>query len=612
MALTVPTFDDPMNQVKPEALPGARVAVGSPADAFNAGPSAEKMQNAGMTAAKDTIDYATQQKDMANQIAHIQMDTAASQKQTQIQVDVSKMKGQDAFQAPEYAAKQWQDFTSQIQDQAVGQAQKMALAQTLGQRSQDLNKSVQLHVATESQNFADQTYQGANDQARTAAIVNAGDDAQVQQNLDIQDQLFQGWAKLKGIPQTNPDGSDNPLYKDKLQAETSATKLGVIHARLQSGLDDAAQKFFDDNKAGMSAADIQNANNALDSSKVIGESNDIFNDVLADKKYKFSDGSLNMEAIRQHVMESTKEDGVSDQKALKILGQVKAQGAEYNRDRYHQIAANERDFANEVIQGRQNNVSLQDALKAAPKWGHDAYDIAQKTAFINATYAPPADTHVIAHEQLKEGIQAGSVELADIDRAADQGVINRTDQATLRQLKLKTAADGTDPMMKNANTMINTMATKAIGNDKEALAQFQYVLGQKTQGMNPDQKLAIATDELKKVPNPDSWFWGSISKYKQDAKQIIGKDTATGAMYEDVGFKQAQAISSGLTGQSGHSANPAANVQAFANTLGVKYEDMKIGTPVNNAIQSLQAKGRAVTPDAVQKVLKQHPDGMWK
>jgi hypothetical protein len=249
MAMTVPTFTDPMSQVKPDALPTERVSVNSPADAFNAGQSAERVSAAGMNMGKDITQAYQEQKDRADQIAHIQADTAASQLQTNIQVNVSKMKGQDAFAAPAYMQQAWQDGVTKISDGLQGDNQRIAFQRTSAQRYEDLNKSIQLHVATESQNFDDQTTQSGLNQAGTAMTVNAGDDQQIQQNLDIQKQLIDGWAQRKGIP------LDSDIYKDKLTAETSASKLGVIHARLQSGLDDAAQKFFDDNKAGMSAAE---------------------------------------------------------------------------------------------------------------------------------------------------------------------------------------------------------------------------------------------------------------------------------------------------------------------------------------------------------------------
>lgn len=611
MAITVPTFTDAMQQPKQDVLPSARVSTSAPAEAFGGGESAQRVGQAELGMTKDITDMYKEQQDRANQIAHIQMDTQASELQTNIQTSISKLKGSDAFGAPDIAQQMWTKGIDDIKANAIGNDQKMAIEKSSSQRWEDLNKSVQGHVATESQNFDDQTTQSGIDQARNNAVLNAGDDNQVSQQLGLQHQLVDGWALRKGVPK------DSDIYKDKLTTEMSATNLGVIHARLQSGMDDAAQKYYDQNKSFMSAADMLNAENAIDASKVTGEANDIFGDIQsgnAGKGMKYSDGTFNGEAIRKYVEDQTKSDGMSDQRGLKILSQVKAQVAEANRDRYHQISANERDFANEVITNRKNGIGLQDALKAAPKWGHDAYDIAQKQAFIQKTYEPPAETKAIAHEQLREGIQNGSVELADLDHEFNKGNINAEDWAGLRQLKMKTAADGTDPMMKATDNNIKAMVQKSFGNDKEQIANFQYVLNQKAQGKSADEKMTIAQEELKKVPDPDSWFWGSMSKSQSDYKTMQAQSTAQGQMYQDIGFKQAQAISSGMTGGTSldKNPNPEAHVQAFANTLGVKYEDMKVGTPVNNAIQALRAKGKIVSPQSVQKVLQKYPDGNWR
>lgn len=609
--LRVPTFTDVPGSggpVRQEGIPGVRVSTSAPAETFGGGQSGKEVGQAALGMTKDMVDAFKEEKDRADQIAHIQMDTQASELQTNIQTSVSKLKGADAFAAPDIAQQMWQKGIDDISSKAVGQNQKLAIAKSSSMRWQDLNKSVQTHVSSESQAFDDDTTQSGINQARNAAVLNAGDDGQVEQNLLIQKQLVDGWANRKGVPK------DSDIYKDKLTAETSATHLGVVHARLQSGLDEGAQKYFEDHKESMSAQDVLNAENAIDGSKVVGESNEIFSDIMsgsAGKGFKYSDGTINGEAVRKYVMDS--EGDMSDQRKLKVLGQVKAQMAEYNRDRYHQISSNERDFANEVVSARKNGDTIQEAMKSATKWGHDAYDIAQKQAFIQKTYEPPASTKAVAHEQLREGIQSGSVELADLDRALNKGDINAEDWANLRQLKMKTAMDGTDPTSKYTNGLINSLVQKQFGNDKEQVAQFKYVLGKKTAGKTPEETLAIAKQELEQVPDPDSWFWGKMAKSKGDYQAEQLKATAQGAMYEDIGYKQAQSISSGMTGGGfNRSPNPEANVQAFANTLGVKYEDMKIGTPVNNAIQALHSKGKLVTPEAVQKVLGKYPDGNWR
>lgn len=612
MPMQVPTFTDAMDQVKSTDLPSARFTTQANPDAFGAGPAQAKFQQASMTTMGDAVQAFKEQKDRANQIKHIQDFTQLSQLNTNIKTQVSQMKGQDAFAAPDIAKQMWSDGISGIQDSLVGQDQKLNFAKTAADQWDDLNKSVQMHVTSESQNFDDQTTQAGIDQARNAAVVNAGDDEQVAKNLDVQKQLIDGWAERKGIP------ADSDIYKNKLSAEQSATHLGVIHQRLQSGMDDAAQEYYDGHKDGMSAADVEHAESALDASKVVGESSDQFDKIIADPNFKYSDGSLNLEKIRGQVMDQAKEDGISDQHALRILTQVRAMGNEYNRDRYHKISANERSFANEVIQAKQSGQSLQDALKLAPKWGYDSYDIAQKQSYVQKSYEPPTEDQPIAHEQLREGIQDGTVELADIDRAKDQGQISAQAWANLRQVKLKTAADGSDPAAKRTDAMIKDLAQQKIGNDKNSMAQFMYAVGQKAQGKSPDEKMVIAKQELENAPDPKAGFFsklfggGSRPQYQMDAEAAQGQQTAQGAIYADLGYKQVQAVASGMSGGGFQKEqNPEAHLQAFANDLGVKYEDLKVGQPANNAIISLHNKGKLVTPDTVRQVLAKHPDGKW-
>jgi len=146
------------------------------------------------------------------------------------------------------------------------------------------------------------------------------------------------------------------------------------------------------------------------------------------------------------------------------------------------------------------------------------------------------------------------------------------------------------------------------------MAQFQYVLAQKSEGKSPQEKLAIAQDELKKVPDPNAYFWGKTQQFKLDATQMQGQDTALGGIYKDVGYQQAQAMASGFTQSNPNSRikDPSQGMHQFASSIGLKYEDLKTGQPANNAIQSLISKGKQVTPQAVQSVLKIYPDGNWK
>lgn len=603
---TVPTYTDPMDQVKQEALPNVRSQIDAPAEAFGGGQSAKDLESSELGVAKDVTDVAQEFRNRADQTAHLAADTAASQLQTQIQVNVANMKGQDAFAAPDYAEKAWNDGVQKIRSGLNGPNQQLAFDKTSGSRFQDLNKSVQMHVNDQGNAYADQTDQAAIEQARTQAVVNAGDDSVIGKNIELQKASVDNWASRHGIPQ------DSPAYANKLMSEMSATHRDVVQAKLEAGLDDDAKEYLSNNKDSMTSADFLHAQGALENSEVIGTSQDMFQDVLSKPGMKYGDGTLNGEAIRKYVMENTPD--MSSEKQLKVLSQVKAQGAEYNKDRYHTIQNNELDFTNNVVSDRKNGVPIDQAMLRVGSAATGAYDAALKTAFIQKTYAPPEATTVMIHEQLKEGIKNGTVGLDNIDAAMKTGDIGPTEWAELRQLQLKTAADGIDPISKDANKNIQDMAKDKFGSSKEKIDQFNYVLDKKTAGQSPAQKLITAQEELKNVPDPAPWAFFDVPKYKVDYQGIQNQTKAVGAIYNDLGYKQAQAISSGMTKGNPYQRNtdPSENIHSFADSLGVKYEDLKVGTPTNNAVQSLMSKNKQVTPNSVQMVLKKYPDGNWK
>ena len=611
----VPTPASDNQPIQQAAMPNVQFNVNAPAEAFGAGQSTQNAQAASLGLMKTAIDVGQQARQRADEVAGIQADTAASKLQTDIQVKISKMKGQDAFAAPEYADKTWNDGVDEIKQGLNGNNQQMMFDKISSSRYMELNKSVQMHVAQQGEAFDDQTTQSGIDQARTAAVVNSGDNQRVQSELQNTQELVSGWAVRKGIPE------DSPIFKNKLTQEISATHRDVIQAKLESGLDDDASDYFKEHKTEMTAADVLHADGAIENSEVSSKATDVFNDIRADKSMIFADGTMNLEKVRQKIMNEQPGDDedatdLSDKRKLKVLTLVKAMGKEFNVDRYHAMAEHERSFVNEVSQDRKANVPLTEALLSVGKYAIDSHDADLKTAFIQSTYAPPKDSDVQAHEALHEGIQNGTASLDDVDRAFYKNhEINATDWQNLRQLKMKTETDGTDPIAKINNKRIEDLAVSTFGKDKSKIDDFMYVLHTQGAGKNPQELWAMAQDEVKKVPpTGGSWYNSDVPKSVNDATQLKAKDTVVGAMENDIGYGPVQAISSGANPQNRFkkTADPTSDVQAFAGALGMKYSDLKAGQPANSAIQSLMNKGKQVTPDAVRKVLDKYPDGNWK
>jgi len=91
MSPQVPEMNLP--EVMPEQMPSVRVQDSSSLAAFGGGETAQGMFNAAGGLAQQAGDIAAEAKNRADQVAHMNADLQASQLQTQLQVQLSKMQG---------------------------------------------------------------------------------------------------------------------------------------------------------------------------------------------------------------------------------------------------------------------------------------------------------------------------------------------------------------------------------------------------------------------------------------------------------------------------------------------------------------------------------------
>lgn len=595
--VSIPQFSDPQNQAQPQALANVSVPTSAPAEAFGAGQSNQTLDTAMEGVAKSFSDVAREQRDKADQVAHVQADTQASQLQTQIQVKVSQMKGQDAFAAPDYAEQTWNDGIAKIRSNLNGPNQQLSFDKTSSSRYQDLNRSVQMHVSDQAAAFDDQTTQSGIDQARTAAVVNAGDNKAVDQNLDVTKQLVDGWAQRKGVP------TDSDIYKNKLTSEVSATHRDVIQAKLEAGLDDDAKQYFADHKDQMAAGDVLHASSALENSEVISQGNDLWSDLQGQKGMKFTDGSLDVEKMRDYVMDNT---DMSDQRKEKVWSFIKARGREYNVDRNRTMAETERTFTNGVITARQNGEPMDQAMLLVGKYGTDQYDQQMKTQAVQAMYAPPSKSDPQTQMSLWEGVRGGTVNKDQIDSAFNNNKINVADWKSLREDYYKQQTDGEDPQTKSMNDRVKLLAAQNFG-DQDDRAAFLYEVHSASQGKSPDEAWKIANDKLKGDPSTGIFGMFQSKQYKSDLQRDDSNNLAWGATYDAIGKKQALAIGQAVL-STGKPSWGLGDVNNYANEFGGA-DQLKVGTPVNNAITSLSAAGKRATPANVKFLLQNYPDG---
>lgn len=99
---------DNSQPIQQAGIPSVRFSNNQPIEAFGGGEAVLGPQR-GINAVTDqVVKIGTEEKKSADQLAVLSADSKASELQTQLQVDISKMKGQDAFTAPDYLKTNWE------------------------------------------------------------------------------------------------------------------------------------------------------------------------------------------------------------------------------------------------------------------------------------------------------------------------------------------------------------------------------------------------------------------------------------------------------------------------------------------------------------------------
>lgn len=597
---TVPMMQAP--DVQQAGIPNVHLGADAPIDAFGGGSTLSALGDATEKVGQSALDIATEQKQKADQIAFMSADGQLSALQTQLQVNTSKMLGKDAMGAPDYVQQQWSDGVQQIQDGLSNDSQRMAFARSTNSRWDELNKSVQVHVAGQMQQFDDNETSAYLATSRNAAVLNSDDDDKIQSELDRQKAVLSEWADRKGIPQ------DSPIFTDKLTDQISGTNAQVISARLDKDDPDnvaQAQDYFDAHKDQMNASDVLTAQKAIESAETASMGMAAWNQVSG---MKLSNGMPDEASMESSIMSR---DDLSDERKLSIIQFVKARAKEQVVQNNMEDASNDRDFMNSAIQARQQGVSLQDALKLPSQFAKDDYDQANKSDAIQKIYAPPSESDPNTYLHLWSSIQGGTADKQAINDALSKNQINVKDFRDLQEEYYKNVNEGKNPITQEAWKRVDAMADSQFGSDRQSKEQFMYALHTQTQGQPPEQIINSAQANLKSVPGSGifgSDFFGT-TKWKADVQRLDAQNTAWGKVYGDVGADTTKAIGAGAlyTGKPSWGLN---DVDSFAQSFG-GYNNIKTGTPANNAMQSLMKRGQLVTPANVKAVLDKYSDGKY-
>lgn len=316
-----------------------------------------------------------------------------------------------------------------------------------------------------------------------------------------------------------------------------------------------------------------------------------------------SNGTPDVEGM---IDRATKDASLNPTQRDKVYDVIQARGKALVQQVNQQSAADDYSARNDAQKLFNQKVPLDQAIKQIVGHYGDPADAAgnadlQKT--VETLYAPPATTDPATFNQLKAGINSSDRPLgtADVDQAFSAGKLS---PSSYMQLTSEVHAAQNKDVAQQRSLMMERIKEQATGliSNKDDREKYLFQVGTQSQGMNPSDTWKLSQDLLKQDPSAGrhGFFW------LKTTPQYMTDDSAMKARAQ-VGDDQVLAIGAG-TGK----AQPGiADVDSFAKAMG-GYDKIEKGTPTNNAIISLQNRGKAVTPDAVSKVLSHFKDGVWK
>lgn len=239
-----------------------------------------------------------------------------------------------------------------------------------------------------------------------------------------------------------------------------------------------AQNILDGMKGSITPSDAAALQKMVDGKVIHEESLRVWNTVSG---MRLGDGNSDIAAMERYVYKLP----VSAEKRDQIFSYVKSKAAVEDAIRKDQIAANDRAFANEVIQGFGKGLTYDDANIIAVRYGRDANDIATKQNEIKELYTgsvQPFDTWINKQPEEVQGAWAYAVETVKGKYGTKTGRI-----------------EGYPNKVKLADAAISELKQQAIGKSATEIRD-------------------IVNEKMSKVVVSPGWFWDTTEVgWKVDA-----------------------------------------------------------------------------------------------
>lgn len=204
----------------------------------------------------------------ADQVAVLEADRKLSDLENELmyapETGALNRRGKDAFELPEQVMTEYERRAAEIEGELGGERQRQAFQRRRMARRNDINRSLQRHVAGEMQRYEAAETEAYVANARSAAVANFDDPERVGLEIARQRAAFVDHAERNGMPAE--------WTRQKIIESESATHADVVERMLGQGDDLRAAAYFEANKDGLAGADLQRVEKAVTEGSRLGES----------------------------------------------------------------------------------------------------------------------------------------------------------------------------------------------------------------------------------------------------------------------------------------------------------------------------------------------------
>lgn len=229
----VPRYNQP--QVDQVPVPSFRTSPNAPIEAFGGGRSLDRLTNEARSLAQTGLDIYAEEKRKADQIAVRDADLASARLSNDIELGLSNLKGRDAAKAPDLVNEQWAKETERIKSTLTNDAQRVAAEGILAQRRLQLDRTAQVHMASEFKKYDDEQYDNALKTYRADGSMKYNRPGAINGSLIQQEMEIDRYADRNKLP-------EEWRQRQKAVAK-SATYRDVLERMLVDGNDKQAKEF---------------------------------------------------------------------------------------------------------------------------------------------------------------------------------------------------------------------------------------------------------------------------------------------------------------------------------------------------------------------------------